>query len=99
MKNCIICIEPCNETMKCCQAHIHVGCLQDTLEKGFNKCPHCQHEIYTQQEQNGVPPQPIASLIYVPVTQPQPCAAKTLQGIGAAVLFILGFGLLSDIVF
>ena len=99
MSECVICLDPCSETMKCCNANVHTACLGSILEKGFSKCPHCQQEMYPQQKQIGLPPQPITPLIYVSPPAPQPCAAKGLQAIGAAVLFILGFGLLSDIVF
>jgi len=82
--------------MKCCKGNIHTACLGSILEKGFNKCPQCQREMYPQQEQVVIPPpQP---MFYVPVHQPHPCTDKTLKGIGVGVLFVLGFGLLSNII-
>ena len=88
MSNCIICIEPCDDNMKCCQASIHVGCLQDTIEKGFNKCPHCQKEIYKS---------PTVLPVAVPIIRQEPahsCSRITCEA--ATIIFLLyGFSFLT----
>jgi len=52
MSECIVCLENCQDKMKCCDAPIHAGCMGAILEEGFKQCPHCRKEMYstTQEE-------------------------------------------------
>ena len=91
MNECIICLDPCAETMPCCNIYMHVTCMCNILENGFNKCPHCQKELYPLQQPTT--PQYVA----IPVSIQQPvrvddckfnCKAVT-QTIGSFVLIVI----------
>jgi hypothetical protein len=79
MNECLICLEPCQETMKCCNGPIHVGCIGDLLEKGYKECPHCKKEMYTVEET-----QPLIATVVV--TKEQSNCQVLLEGLGVFTL-------------
>ena len=91
MNECVICLDPCAETMPCCNVYMHVSCMCNILENGFNKCPHCQKELYTSKQL--ITPQ----YVPIPISFQQPvevdectlnCKTVT-QAIGGFVLVLI----------
>ena len=85
MSECIICLDPCTDYTHCCKAPIHAACIGSVLEKGFNKCPHCQKEMYPAP-----PPAPEPQIQYmaIPVIAPprRHYCSVFVQGVGIFVL-------------
>ena len=102
MDECIICLDPCTEKMSCCNVHMHVACMCSILEKGFNKCPHCQKEMYPQPQPQPPPPTqyiqiPMPVSQYVEVDRTKVSCRQFGQGIGYFCLLMLGMQLMSQL--
>ena len=94
MNECVICLDPCTETMPCCNVHMHVVCMCSILENGFNKCPHCQKEMYPKPPplQYVTIPMPINQ--YVEVDHPKLTCKNVIQTVGSFVLILMAVSLL-----
>ena len=100
MNECVICLDPCVETMPCCNVHMHVVCMCSILENGFNKCPHCQKEMYPKNITPPPPPQyiqiPTPIYHYPEVTNHKVSCKNIGQCIGYFCLLMIGMQLFSQ---
>ena len=94
MNECIICLDPCADTMKCCNAHIHTTCMCDILEKGFKVCPHCQRPLYNAQIPD---PQTIQTFYVPPITYPhrRNMCRSFFESVGVFIVLLGGLELMS----
>ena len=97
MSECIVCLENCQDKMKCCDAPIHAGCMGAILEEGFKQCPHCRKDMYTVSESVETPSESTALVRFTatPIVYTNKSACGTiLEAVGIFTLVTISVNLM-----